>query len=341
MLNMLPHCLWLFVLCFCFSVDVISPSLILGDCAENVDNNGDPTIAGSSSNNIGERGKDMMEEGVVADSGDDINKESEDFALPRSSNNFGEHDKDMMGGVPADSGDNIENDNDNFTMPRLLLNHFGGRGKDTMFNGLHTDSKAADSDLEDVQAADDDDGFDSDKKDSSSLPNSADKNMMIEEDDSEQFGEDRKGLKGQEDEILNINMKDSSKIPPCYKQKMVKDHAQDQQQQQQQQQQHSGRKKINNSTKNTRQQPPLCFKRKMSKASIFKLINIIERMLSHFSMYTKDIIADGLLGLRATEIILKTLSKKLSSNNKGIIMSQKFSNPSSLRYTPIRGFDFP
>ena len=340
MLNMLPHCLWLFVLCFCFSVDVISPSLILGDCAENVDNNGDPTIAGSSSNNIGERGKDMMEEGVVADSGDDIKIESEDFALPRSSNNFGEHDKDMMRGVPADSGDNIENDNDNFTMPRLPLNHFGGRGKDTIFNGLHTDSKAADGDLEDVQAADDDDGFDSDKKDSSSLPNSADKKMMIEEDDSEQFGEDRKGLKGQKDELLNINTKDSSEIPPCYKQKMVKDHAQDQQQQQQQQQ-HSGRKKINSSTKNTRQQPPLCFKRKMSKASIFKLIYIIERMLSHFSMYTKDIIADGLLGLRATEIILKTLSKKLSSNNKGIIMSQKFSNPSSSRYTPIRGFDFP
>ena len=58
-----------------------------------------------------------------------------------------------------------------------------------------------------------------------------------------------------------------------------------------------------------------CYKKKMSKAGILKLIKTVERMLDHFALYTDQIIADGLLGLRVTEVALWNIADKMNAGN--------------------------
>ena len=48
----------------------------------------------------------------------------------------------------------------------------------------------------------------------------------------------------------------------------------------------------------------------MNKYDIRWLIKTIKRILDHFQMYTHDIITDGMVGLRSTELTLKKITEE-------------------------------
>ena len=68
------------------------------------------------------------------------------------------------------------------------------------------------------------------------------------------------------------------------------------------------------STFNQQQQRP-CRKSKMTDVEVQNLIQTIGQMMKHFQLYTDNIIADGLFGLRSCEVALKNLVSELPISN--------------------------
>ena len=61
---------------------------------------------------------------------------------------------------------------------------------------------------------------------------------------------------------------------------------------------------------------PPCHKSKMTEAGVQRLIHGAGQILKHFTFYTHQIIADGLFGLRLSEIALKIIVDELPAENK-------------------------
>ena len=196
---------------------------------------------------------------------------------------------------------NTESENGNFAMPEQ---RFGGSGDTKIFSGLHNVKNVHNhKDLLQTPSKDDEEFGENDL---SNLPTNFDKDKIIKEDNVVgNYHMDR------QDKANKMN--DSPKIPPCYKRNIHKDDKVQSDKNLYKKQKHDTRRKINTSPPENRRRLKPCFKRKMNKAAILKIINAIERMLNHFALYTHGIIVDGMLGLRSTEMILRILSKKLSS----------------------------